>query len=579
MLEKKNKEINLSFFWDILKPFKLYILGIFSLGVIYSGFIILKVTALKAIINYLSAREIEKAYAPIGVYLGAWFVNEICWRIRDYCSMYFKPLLKQRITNLFLSRILLYKDEYFQKNNPTAILNGLRNMFDGVEDYIFTLEELFSHFIFIVSTCVSMFFVNHYFGFTCLIWMVTWGFFAYYWSQNGYALAFAVHETRIKMNSHLGDVFANMSTVKSFNAEEYEKEKAAIQTKSVLKSEIKREKMFFKIWVVQGISFFLVLSISLFILISQYKVGKVTIGDFAMILELIQAIYLNLFEVGKDISEVSESYGRIKQGLSTVYKKISEKAHNPKLPDLEVKKGEIVFDNITYKYPDSDPDSPPLFKNNYIKIEAGSTVAIVGPSGGGKTTLIKFLLRLITPDSGKVLIDGKDISKYSIESVRSTFGIIPQELGLFKRSIEDNIKYGSFNSTREEVIAAAKQSGAHEFIKNLHNDYDAKLELECNLSGGQKQRLMIARGLLRKAKIFIFDEPTSALDLQTEADVLESIDHVTKGYTKIIVAHRLKTVEKADLILVCSKGEIVEKGTHEELTNKNGLYAKLFNLV
>ena len=337
--------------------------------------------------------------------------------------------------------------------------------------------------------------------------------------------------------------------------------------------------MFFKIWVVQGISFFLVLSISLFILISQYKVGKVTIGDFAMILELIQAIYLNLFEVGKDISEVSESYGRIKQGLSTVYKKISEKAHNPKLPDLEVKKGEIVFDNITYKYPDSDPDSPPLFKNNYIKIEAGSTVAIVGPSGGGKTTLIKFLLRLITPDSGKVLIDGKDISKYSIESVRSTFGIIPQELGLFKRSIEDNIKYGSFNSTREEVIAAAKQSGAHEFIKNLHNDYDAKLELECNLSGGQKQRLMIARGLLRKAKIFIFDEPTSALDLQTEADVLESIDHVTKGYTKIIVAHRLKTVEKADLILVCSKGEIVEKGTHEELTNKNGLYAKLFNLV
>jgi ATP-binding cassette subfamily B protein len=574
-----DKKLNYKFFWELVTPFKGYIFTILSVGLVWSAFIIAKATALKIIIDYLTTGRINEIHWPVGVYLGAWFFNEFCWRIRDYSIMYFKPYLKKHIMVMFSNRMMEYEDHYFQKHPATSLMHGLRNVFDGVEDGVFAFEEFFTHVVLIISTCFSMFIINLYFGLISLAWLVIWGISAVHWSKKGYNLSFKVYETRNRFTTYLGDVFSHMSIVKVFNGTTYEKRATNKKADEVAESEVKKEKMFFTVWIIQGITFLIVLTLILWVLISEYKKGKVTVGDFAMILELVQTIYLYLFDLAKDIAEASETLGRIQQGLDLIYKKIKRSQDQTSLPDLVVEKGEIIFDHVTYKYPNADPALAPFFANNCIKIEAGSTVAVVGPSGGGKTTLIKMLLRLFDPHSGTILIDGQDILKHNKTSVRNAFGFVPQDLGLFQRSIEENIKYGSFKASSDEIKEVSKKSGADDFIMKLPDGYKTELGAKGDLSGGQKQRLMIARGLLRQAKIFVFDESTSALDVETESNILKSIKELTPNCTKIIIAHRLKTVEKADLILVCDKGSIVEQGNHEQLMHQNGLYAKLYKMI
>lgn len=572
-----NREINFWFFWEILKPFKIYLLAILIVAFVWSSFIVIKALALKAIIDTLTKGNTAGLFWPVSIYLGGWFFNEFFWRLRDYSIMYLKPYLKKHIITLFSGRMMYYDDAYYQKNNASALIQGIRNLADGVDDAIFFFEEFFTHFILIVGSCVAIFSVNFYFGSITSIWLISWGLLAVSWSRNGHTLAFKIFELRTIFTAHLGDIFSNMPTVRIFNAEAHEKKLTEVKAAEVAELEIKRERMFFGIWIIQGIAFFLVLCIVLGFLIYEYSHSRVTVGDFAMLLELVQTIYLYLFDLAKDLSEISETSGKISQGLELIYKKIPEKIYDKSSKKIEITKGEIIFDHVSFKYQNSDEG--PFFANDYIKIPAGATVALVGPSGSGKSTLVKLLLRLLEPQSGRILIDGLNISDYSVESVREYFALVPQEFGLFQRSIKENIGYGSFSASEEEIKNAAREGGAHEFIEEINAGYDSILGIDQGLSGGQKQRIMISRGLLRKAKIFVFDESTSALDVQTEASVLANIKERTGNSTKIIIAHRLKTIQDADLILVCDRGRIVEQGTHKQLMENNGLYASLSRMI
>lgn len=243
--------------------------------------------------------------------------------------------------------------------------------------------------------------------------------------------------------------------------------------------------------------------------------------------------------------------------------------------DLENVEGEITFKNVTYGY-ENDRD---VLKNVSFKIEKGKKFALVGPSGGGKTTICHLLPRFYENDHGTICIDGKDINAVTLRSLRSNIGIVQQDIYLFNASMRDNILYGRPDATEEEVIAAAKRANIHDYIMSLPNGYDTEIgERGVRLSGGQKQRLSIARVFLKNPPILILDEATSALDNTTEILIQQSLDELCFGRTTIVVAHRLSTIKNADEIAVVSDGSIIEQGTHEELLKHNKVYSKLYKL-
>ena len=241
--------------------------------------------------------------------------------------------------------------------------------------------------------------------------------------------------------------------------------------------------------------------------------------------------------------------------------------------DVERLRGEIEFSDVTYGY-EADHD---VLRNVDLKIKAGQTFALVGPSGGGKTTICHLIPHFYNVQSGKILIDGKEIQSITMESLRRNIGIVQQDIYLFNASIRDNILYGKLDATEDEVIEAAKRANIHDYIMTLDQGYDTVIgERGVRLSGGQKQRLCIARVFLKNPPILILDEATSALDNTTEIMIQQALDELCKGRTTLVVAHRLSTIKNADEIAVIADGKLIEKGNHEALLAQSGTYAKLY---
>lgn len=244
------------------------------------------------------------------------------------------------------------------------------------------------------------------------------------------------------------------------------------------------------------------------------------------------------------------------------------------ITDVENVKGNFVFEHVTFSY---SPETP-LIEDMNLNINAGDTIAIVGPTGAGKTTIVNLLMRFYELNSGSIKLDGIDIRDYSRNALRDTFGMVLQDTWLFNGTIRDNIKYGAQNSSEEEIIKACKEARAMHFINTLPNGLDFVLNEDgSNISQGQKQLLTIARAILSNPKIMILDEATSSVDTRTEKAIQDGLDHIMKNKTSFVIAHRLSTIKNAKCILVMKKGRIIETGTHDELIKANGFYADLYN--
>lgn len=237
-------------------------------------------------------------------------------------------------------------------------------------------------------------------------------------------------------------------------------------------------------------------------------------------------------------------------------------------------KGEVEFKNVHFGY-----DENKIIINDFsIDVKPGQRVAIVGPTGAGKTTIVKLLMRFYELNSGSILIDGHDIKEFTRDELRKVFGMVLQDTWLFNGSIMDNIRYGNLKATNQEIINASKLAHAHHFVRTLNEGYNTEINEEgSNISQGQKQLLTIARAILSDPKILILDEATSSVDTRTEILIQQAMDNLMKGRTSFIIAHRLSTIKNADVILVMKDGDIIEQGNHEELLNKNGFYAELYN--
>lgn len=304
--------------------------------------------------------------------------------------------------------------------------------------------------------------------------------------------------------------------------------------------------------------------------------GKILPGDMVAYVMYVSTLITTI----RKIIEFTEQFQRGMTGIERFFEIIDSDIEIFDEDDAEPiseLNGKIVFENVSFEYPD---DHNEVFRNLSMSVSAGENVAIVGPSGGGKTTLCNLIPRFYDISEGKITIDGKDIKKITLKSLRDCIGIVQQDVYLFSGTVYENIAYGKPSASKEEVIAAAKRAGADEFIEKLPNGYDTYVgERGVKLSGGQKQRISIARVFLKNPSVIILDEATSALDNESEYEVAKSLAELSKGRTTVTVAHRLSSIRNADRILVLTNDGIAEEGNHDELMNKKGIYYKFYTMA
>ncbi|HPG91989.1 MAG TPA: ABC transporter ATP-binding protein [Clostridia bacterium] len=299
--------------------------------------------------------------------------------------------------------------------------------------------------------------------------------------------------------------------------------------------------------------------------------GIISVGDVVAVL-----IYSRM--ITDPLDTIAQNFGNIQRVFTSarkVYELLDEEEMSlPTNPTIPAVKGEVVFQDVNFSY----TEDKPLIENLNLHINPGQKVAIVGPTGGGKTTIVNLLMRFYDVDSGKILIDGIDSTQMDRNQVRDIFGMVLQDTWLFSGTIYDNIAYGKENATPEEVMEAAKSARIDFFIDTMPNGYDTMINEETsNISAGQKQMLTIARAYLSNKPILILDEATSNVDTRTELLIQETMDKLVKGKTSFVIAHRLSTIVDSDIILVVDNGHIVETGTHEQLMAKNGFYTEIYN--
>ncbi len=410
-----------------------------------------------------------------------------------------------------------------------------------------------------------------------LIWLVLYIFIQLYFIPRMKQVATDQADARSIMTGRIVDSYTNISTVKLFAHSQRELDYAESSMKGFLKTVYRQMRMVTCLLLsVDAINYLLLLSIAA-TSVMLWLDASVTIGAIAVGISIALRVQGMSKWIMWEVSSLFENIGTVVDGMNTISNEVEVK-DAPNAKQLEIKQGAIEFDNVQFNY----SDEKSVFSNLNLNIKPGEKVGIVGRSGAGKSTLVNLLLRFFDVNSGTIRIDGQDISIVEQESLRQHIGMITQDTSLLHRSIKENILYGDPDASMDDLIAAAKQAHAHDFIQELKDEngnkaYNVEVgERGVKLSGGQRQRVAIARVLLKNAPILIMDEATSALDSEVESAIQENLEALMEGKTVIAIAHRLSTIAALDRLIVMDQGKVIEQGSHKELLELNGVYAQLW---
>ncbi|WP_330365004.1 ABC transporter ATP-binding protein [Anaerovorax odorimutans] len=464
---------------------------------------------------------------------------------------------------------------YYDKNNTGEMMSKIvSDLFDISELAHHGPENIFISLLKIIGSFIILFTINQ--SMTLILLCVTLLIVVFSVLQN-LKMRAIFYDNRVKIagvNSSVQNNLSGIRTVKSFANEEMEKEKFDKSNVEFLKSKVSSYSIMGKF--MAGNAFFegllyIVVLVAGGIFISN---GKITATDLAVYALYIN-IYINPIEILVNFTEqFQKGYAGFKRFMKVIetQPEIIDRPNAQPIKDVE---GNIQYKNVSFSY----EDDINILRNININIPAGKTIALVGPSGSGKTTICSLLPRFYDVCDGQITIDGKDIRDIKLESLRNAIGVVQQDVYMFSGSIKENIAYGKPDATDEEIIEAAKSANVHEFILSLENGYDTFVgERGVRLSGGQKQRISIARVFLKNPPILIMDEATSALDNESERYIQNSLEKLSKNRTTIVIAHRISTIRNSDEIIVLTDDGIKERGTHQALIKKDGIYARYYNM-
>ena len=524
-----------------------------------------------------SADKILSALLPIAIaLLAAYIIQTLCKYYVTYAGHMMGARMERDMRKELFDHYERLSFSYYDQNNSGQMMSKLvSDLFDISELAHHGPENLFISLIKIIGSFIFLFMINWMLAIPMLILVVFMLIFSY--GQNK-RMQETFMDNRRKIgdiNSRLQDTLSGIRVVQSFANERIEEKKFDKSNEAFLISKDANYRCMGSF--MSGNLFFQGLMYMITLVFGGWLIahGKMAASDLAM-----YALYIGIFispiQILVELTEMMQKgFSGFKRFLDVVETK-PEIVDAPDARELTNVKGDVCYEDVSFHYSDDDT---PVLSHVSFSIPAGKSIAFVGPSGSGKTTICSLLPRFYDVTGGRVTIDGVDVRKLTLESLRGHIGLVQQEVYLFCGSIKDNIAYGRPDATMDEIMDAAKKANIHDFIMELPDGYDTFVgERGTRLSGGQKQRISIARVFLKNPPILVLDEATSALDNESERYIQKSLEELAKDRTTITIAHRLSTIRNADEILVVADNGIAERGTHEELLAQGGIYAHYYEM-
>ncbi len=571
----KNNKGYLRRFVKYYKPHKkLFIIDMFCAFIISVFNLVYPYITKEIINNYVPNKLLTLLLAGAGFLLGLYVIKAVL----NYVLQYWGHLVGVRMQADMRSQLFNHLQKlpftYFDNNKTGVIMSRMTNdLFEISELAHHGPEDVFLSIVTILGSFVMLSLINVYLAlivFACIPIIVVVAVLM----RNRMLKTFKeVRVVQGEINADIESAVSGMRVSRAYGAEQHENEKFEKGNAQFVKAKSKQYKVmgeFYStmIFFLDFLYFAVLISGGLF-----FYYDKIDVGEFAAFVLYITTLItpvrtlVNIFE---QIQEGSTGFKRFCEIMDIPEEEQDENALKP-----EKLNGDIVFDNVSFAYK-NDEEANSVISGLSMKISAGRTVALVGPSGGGKTTICHLIPRFYEIDSGKITVDGFDLKELDRAVLRKNIGIVQQDVFLFNGTIRENIAYGDFNATDDEIAEAAKKANIHDYILSLPDGYNTNVgERGVKLSGGQKQRVSIARAFLKNPPILILDEATSALDNVTETLIQSALSKLSEGRTTLVVAHRLSTVKSADEIIVITSEGIKERGTHDELMKLNGIYRGL----